>query len=103
MWFQRSREKWLISGGRNTRYYHLKVVNRKRKNKVSLLRKDQGDWGRGYKSWLMIFIKTYSQNHVEKVWYQSILCTHLCMMMMLWSGWGLESSIEYGEIQKVIA
>jgi len=44
MWFQHPREKWLISGDRDTRYYHLKAVDRKRKNNVLLLRNDQGEW-----------------------------------------------------------
>ena len=44
MWFQRSRTKWLVDGDRNTRYHHLKVVNRIRKNKVVMLRNSQGHW-----------------------------------------------------------
>jgi hypothetical protein len=34
MWFQRSRAKWLMDGDRNTRYYHLKTINRRRYNNV---------------------------------------------------------------------
>jgi len=45
MWFQRSRAKWLADGDRNTRYYHLKTVNRRRRrNNVVVLRNSEGEW-----------------------------------------------------------
>ncbi|XP_058773464.1 uncharacterized protein LOC131647604 [Vicia villosa] len=44
MWFQRSRTRWLADGDRNTKYYHMKKVNWRRKNKISMLKDDQGNW-----------------------------------------------------------
>jgi hypothetical protein len=44
MWHQRSRARWLYDGDRNTKYYHLKAVNRKRKNKIIMLRNNDGQW-----------------------------------------------------------
>jgi hypothetical protein len=44
LWFQRSRAKWLSDGDRNTKYYHLKTVNRRRKNKILMLRDGNGVW-----------------------------------------------------------
>lgn len=43
-WFQRSRARWLHDGDRNTRYYHLKTINRRRKNNIIMLRNGSGDW-----------------------------------------------------------
>ncbi|WJX13116.1 hypothetical protein P8452_03545 [Trifolium repens] len=43
MWHQRSRAKWLYDGDRNTKYYHIKAVNRKRRNKIVMLRNCEGD------------------------------------------------------------
>lgn len=41
MWFQRSRMKWLVDDDQNTKYYHLKTINkRKRRNKISMLKND---------------------------------------------------------------
>ncbi|MCH90244.1 RNA-directed DNA polymerase (Reverse transcriptase), partial [Trifolium medium] len=44
MWYQRSRAKWLKDGDRNTRYYHLKTVNRRRRNNVIMLKNESGQW-----------------------------------------------------------
>jgi hypothetical protein len=44
MWFQRSRAKWLVDGDRNTRYYHLKTITRRRYNKIIMLRDVHGNW-----------------------------------------------------------
>ncbi|GAU34270.1 hypothetical protein TSUD_321160 [Trifolium subterraneum] len=44
MWYQRSRAKWLKDGDRNTKYYHLKTINRKRRNNVNMLKNDSGQW-----------------------------------------------------------
>ncbi|XP_045810455.1 uncharacterized protein LOC123904892 [Trifolium pratense] len=44
MWFQRSRANWLVDGDRNTRYYHLKAITRRRYNKVNMLRDMHGNW-----------------------------------------------------------
>lgn len=43
MWFQRSR-KWLVDGDRNTCYYHLKTVQRRRRNKIIKLRDANWKW-----------------------------------------------------------
>lgn len=43
-WFQKSRAQWLNDGDKNTRFYHLKVLNRRRRNKIIMLRNDEGEW-----------------------------------------------------------
>lgn len=43
-WFQRSRTQWLADGDLNTRYYHLKAINRRRRNKITMLKDDDGSW-----------------------------------------------------------
>lgn len=44
MWFQRSRAKWLVDRERNTKYYHLKTVNRRRNNKNFMIKDDSRKW-----------------------------------------------------------
>jgi hypothetical protein len=44
MWFQKSRSQWIKDGDRNTRYYHIKSIIRRRRNKILMLRNDHNDW-----------------------------------------------------------
>lgn len=44
MWFQRSRTKWKADKYRNKRYYHIKIINRRRHNKITMLKNDHGVW-----------------------------------------------------------
>nr|GLL21643.1 hypothetical protein TSUD_63510 [Ipomoea trifida] len=44
LWYQRSREDWIVSGDRNTKYYHVAATIRKSRNSFSSLRGEVGDW-----------------------------------------------------------
>ncbi|XP_028805248.1 uncharacterized protein LOC114760152 [Neltuma alba] len=44
LWFQKSRGKWINDGDRNTKYYYLKTLTRRRRNKVAMLKNDEGQW-----------------------------------------------------------
>ncbi|KAL8168195.1 hypothetical protein V2J09_009694 [Rumex salicifolius] len=44
LWFQKSRAKFLIEGDRNTRYYHLSTIVRRRASKVLGLFNSDGMW-----------------------------------------------------------
>ena len=44
LWFQKSRERWLGEGVRNTRYYHTKTMCRRRRNKISMIKNGEGMW-----------------------------------------------------------
>jgi hypothetical protein len=44
VWFQKSRSQWIKDGDRNTRYYHVKTINRRRRNRIIMLKNDQNDW-----------------------------------------------------------
>ncbi|XP_072074464.1 uncharacterized protein [Arachis hypogaea] len=43
-WLQKSRQKWLVEGDRNTKYFHTKTLVRRRKNKIVKLRNNNGIW-----------------------------------------------------------
>lgn len=43
-WFQCSRARWVIDGNRNTCYYHIKATQRRRNNRIVMIKKDEGDW-----------------------------------------------------------
>jgi hypothetical protein len=42
MWLQQSRITWLKGGDRNTSYFHRKATGRAKKNKIKLMRKEDG-------------------------------------------------------------
>lgn len=75
MWHQRSRSKWLSDGDRNTHFYHVKALNRRRKNKILALRNDQGVWQDNeadVKELVNNFYKNlFIEEHVFGAWFHS--------------------------------
>ena len=43
MWFQRSQEKWIASGDRNTKYYHASTLIRRNRNRIEALKDIEGN------------------------------------------------------------
>ncbi|KAK8698074.1 hypothetical protein V6N13_114205 [Hibiscus sabdariffa] len=44
LWRQKSRSDWALHGDRNTRYFHRRAVNRKQRNKITVLKLPDGTW-----------------------------------------------------------
>ena len=44
MWYQRSREEWITSGDRNTKFYRASTIIRCNRNKIAALRNTKGEW-----------------------------------------------------------
>ncbi|KAG7599606.1 Endonuclease/exonuclease/phosphatase superfamily [Arabidopsis suecica] len=44
LWFQKSREKWVVLGDRNTTYFHTSTIIRRRRNRIEALKGDDGRW-----------------------------------------------------------
>ena len=43
-WKQRSRQDWLVSGDKNTKFFHQKANQREQRNRVTRLRDEAGTW-----------------------------------------------------------
>lgn len=44
LWFQKSREKWIALGDRNTTYFHTSTIIRRRHNRIEMLRNNEENW-----------------------------------------------------------
>ncbi|XP_019184586.1 PREDICTED: uncharacterized protein LOC109179535 isoform X1 [Ipomoea nil] len=44
LWYQRSREEWIVSGDRNTRFYHIATKLKNSSARISKLKDDDGLW-----------------------------------------------------------
>lgn len=42
LWYQKSREEWIVSGDRNTKFYHASTIVRRSRNKVDALKDNNG-------------------------------------------------------------
>ena len=46
-WFQKSRVDWIRDSDRNTHFYHLSTIIRRRFNRIDVLQDDEGTWIEG--------------------------------------------------------
>lgn len=44
VWFQKSKANWLIVGDQNTIFFHAKMIYRRKKNRIELLKNEEGVW-----------------------------------------------------------
>jgi hypothetical protein len=44
LWRQKSRETWLKEGDRNSRFFHLSTIIRRRRNAIEAIKNDGGEW-----------------------------------------------------------
>ncbi|CAL2255075.1 unnamed protein product [Prunus armeniaca] len=58
-WLQKSRNTWLNEGDRNTRFFHLSTIVRRRRNKLEGLHNDFGDWITEKQSMKHIIVKYF--------------------------------------------
>ncbi|XP_028078004.1 uncharacterized protein LOC114279914 [Camellia sinensis] len=44
LWFQKSRSKYISLGDKNSRYFHVSTINKRRKLKINALKDSDGNW-----------------------------------------------------------
>lgn len=51
IWFQKSREKWVVHGYRNTKFFHTSTMIRRKINRIERLKEKKEDGLLRHKSW----------------------------------------------------
>ncbi|KAG7559018.1 Reverse transcriptase zinc-binding domain [Arabidopsis thaliana x Arabidopsis arenosa] len=71
IWLQKSREKWFELGDRNTSFFHTSTVIRRRRNRIEMLKNDDGIWISEAKELEQLAIayyrRLYSMDDIEAV------------------------------------
>lgn len=62
MWTQKSRELWVHEGDRNTKFFHLSTVIRRRKNHISAIKTPNGEREYGMDKIGNYFLKVFLYN-----------------------------------------
>lgn len=44
LWYQKSREKWVVLGDRNTSFFHTSTIIRRKRNRIDMLKNEEGSW-----------------------------------------------------------
>ena len=71
MWQQRSKVQWMGLGDRNTKYFHTKASERKKKNIISKIMDERGNWRESAleiaKVAISYFEKLYMTSNPDKI------------------------------------
>ena len=67
LWFQRSREEWIASGDRNTKFYHTSTLIRKNRNKIVTLKDMNGEWVTDVDALVIMVVDFYRNLFQEEV------------------------------------
>ena len=44
LWAMKTKTNWIISGERNTAYFHISALNRRSKNRITCVQNNEGEW-----------------------------------------------------------
>jgi len=44
LWYQKSREKWVVHGDKNTSFFHTSTIIRRRRNRIDMLKDEEDRW-----------------------------------------------------------
>jgi hypothetical protein len=103
LWFQKSRAQWIKDGDRNTRYYHLKTLTRRRRNKILMLRNEEGQWvedEQTLKGMVTDFYKTLLTGNDDQINWHQTRCTYPQLSHIEYQG--LKDNIQDAEVRKAL-
>ncbi|PKI46795.1 hypothetical protein CRG98_032792 [Punica granatum] len=59
IWRQKSRELWLKDGDRNTKFFHLSTVIRRRANQIAAIKDNNGEWSQDHVVFGEYFLRNF--------------------------------------------
>ncbi|CAL1367787.1 unnamed protein product [Linum trigynum] len=69
LWLQKSRANWIVHGDKNTRFFHQSTLSRRKRNAISCLKDDSGNWISDPDSILLMarlfFVELYTKEDKE--------------------------------------
>lgn len=86
-WFQKSREDWISSGDRNTRYYHTVTSIKRVEKNIHQLRDDQENWiqdEEGMKRLCMDYFSTIFSNDMHTMESENYIANFPSIDMAVW-------------------
>ncbi len=66
LWRQKSREMWLKDGDRNSKFFHLSTLIRRRRNLVDAIKSNSGDWITNKKEIKKVFLSNFIEQFSEE-------------------------------------
>ena len=70
-WYQKSRHDWIAWGDRNTSYFHRQTIQRRRTNRIDILKDDNGNWISDAEQ-----IKSYAVGFFTRLYTKETDCHH---------------------------
>ena len=100
MWLQHSHISWLREGDRNTKYFHRRASSRRKKNRISRLKRVDGSWTSDTNEMEMItrdfFQGLYAQDeHID----HSIITN---LLISVWTMTQMRSSVHLSPRKKLV-
>lgn len=75
LWYQKSRKKWLTDGDRNTQFFHVSTMSRRKRNKIDRLQTENGEWVENQEGLKILAIKyfesLFSANDLQPLVFES--------------------------------
>lgn len=61
LWKKKSRELWLLYGGKNSKFFHLSTMVQRRRNNIDAIRNIEGEWILDTKLLKQLFLSSFKE------------------------------------------
>lgn len=75
LWHQKSRSEWVNLGDRNTSFFHMRTIRRRKRNRIELLQNEDGKWVDDQSRLKKMAVSFYEALYGESGAAQTIICS----------------------------